>query len=76
VIEFDISSGKSGAEKTYKAQEKEVMIVPVGRKIAVGVIYGLWLPSFCGWLLKGRNFMADRANSVVLGEKWAKKQTA
>ncbi|KAH7007808.1 AMID-like mitochondrial oxidoreductase [Macrophomina phaseolina] len=74
VIEYDLSNGKSGAQSTWTGQTSQTMLVPVGRKKAVGVMFDHWVPSFVVSMIKGKTFFAQQAPDYVTGEKWAKKK--
>lgn len=72
VIEYDLSNGKSGAQPTWTGQTSQTMLVPVGRKKGVGVMFDYWLPSIMVNLIKGKTFFANKVLDYVTGEKWAK----
>lgn len=74
VIEYDLSNGKSGAQPTYTGQTSQNMLVPVGRKKAVGVLFNYWVPSVFGNMIKGKTFFANQTPDYVTGDKWAKKK--
>ncbi|GME29205.1 Apoptosis-inducing factor 1 [Neofusicoccum parvum] len=75
VIEYDLTAGKSGAQPTYTGQKAQTMLVPVGRKKTVGVLFNYWVPSYMGYMIKGKTFMADQGVATVNGAKWAKKKS-
>ncbi|KAK0664108.1 hypothetical protein DIS24_g787 [Lasiodiplodia hormozganensis] len=75
VIEYDLTDGKSKAQPTYTGQKAQSMMVPVGRKKSVGVLFNYWLPSYLGYMIKGKTFFADQGVGTVMGEKWTKKKT-
>lgn len=50
------------------------MLVPVGRKKAVGVMFNYWLPSVMVNMIKGKTFFANQVPDYVTGEKWAKRK--
>ncbi|KAL1646078.1 hypothetical protein SLS58_003498 [Diplodia intermedia] len=74
VIEHDLTGGESKAQPEYTGQKSQSMMVPVGRKRAVGVIFGYWLPSCMGHMIKGKTFFADQGVATVMGDKWTKKK--
>ncbi|OJD29747.1 apoptosis-inducing factor 1 [Diplodia corticola] len=74
VIEHDLTGGESKAQPTYTGQKSQSMLVPVGRKRAVGVIFDYWLPSYIGHMIKGKTFFADQGVATVMGDKWTKKK--
>ncbi|KAL1615364.1 hypothetical protein SLS56_011841 [Neofusicoccum ribis] len=74
VMEYDLSNGKSGAEIAYKRAAKDTMLVPVGRKRAVGLVHGVWIPNFLGAQLK-KTYMLSHAMEAMMGDKWKKKKT-
>lgn len=73
VVEHDLTGGKAGAQPTYTGQSAQSMLVPVGRKKTVGVLFGWRVPSLMGYMVKGKTFMVDQAGATVNGEKWRKK---
>ncbi|KAH7063542.1 hypothetical protein B0J12DRAFT_643138 [Macrophomina phaseolina] len=74
VIEYDLSNGKSGAQPTWTGPTAQTMLVPVGRKKAVGVMFNYWLPSIMVNMIKGKTFFANQVPDYVTGEKWAKRK--
>ncbi|GME33452.1 Apoptosis-inducing factor 1 [Neofusicoccum parvum] len=74
VMEYDLSNGKLGAEIAYKRAAKDTMLVPVGRKRAVGLVHGVWIPNFLGAQLK-KTYMLSHAMEAMMGDKWKKKKT-
>ncbi|EKG09666.1 hypothetical protein MPH_13261 [Macrophomina phaseolina MS6] len=74
VIEYDLSNGKFGAQPTWTGQTTQTMLVPVGRKKGVGVMFGYWLPSVVVNMIKGKTFFANQVPDYVSGDKWAKRK--
>ncbi|KAI9843340.1 MAG: hypothetical protein M1837_006466 [Sclerophora amabilis] len=72
-IEFDLSNGRSGREKVYKRNEKDTMIVPIGRSKGVGLAFGWRVPSLVVWALKGRDYMNGNFEAYLDGAQYRKK---
>ncbi|KAI9754643.1 MAG: hypothetical protein M4579_004606 [Chaenotheca gracillima] len=74
-IEYDLSGGKVGAGKEgdYHRNEKDTMVVPVGRSKGVGVAFGWKVPSVFVWLLKGRDYMSSKLEDNLNGAQYLKK---
>ena len=72
-IEYDLSDGRSGKEKQYSRMEKEMMVVPIGRKGGVGALFGWKLPSTAVWFIKGRSYFIDMLPGARDGSQYVKK---
>lgn len=72
VIEYDLTHGKSGTEAVFRRNERDNMIVPVGRSKAVGVVFDIKIPSFLAWLIKGRNYLVQSAVPYSRGDSFRK----
>lgn len=73
-VEHDLSDGKAGGgERAYKKMDKEMVIIPIGRKGGVGALFGWRIPSRLVWLIKGRNYFIDQIKDTRDGTKYLKK---
>jgi len=62
-----------GKDREYKENLKETQLVPIGRSMGVGAVFGWRLPSFMVWVIKGRDYMLSFAPPVVNGSNWTKE---
>jgi len=62
-----------GKDRQYKENLSETQLVPIGRSMGVGAVFGWRLPSFMVWVIKGRDYMLSFAPPSVDGSKWAKE---
>ncbi|KAI9701219.1 MAG: hypothetical protein M1836_001888 [Candelina mexicana] len=72
-MEYDLSNGKTGKEKKVVLNQKETIVVPVGRDKGVGILFGWKVPSLMVWGIKGRTFFVEKAPEEVKGTKYTKK---
>ncbi|KAI9721276.1 MAG: hypothetical protein M1812_002438 [Candelaria pacifica] len=72
-IEYDLSNGKTGKEKKVVLNQKETIVVPVGRDKGVGILFGWRVPSLMVWAVKGRTFFVEKAPEEVMGTKYTKR---
>ena len=54
-------------EKKYKQVQSDMMMVPIGPKGGVGVIFGWRVPSWLVWLIKSRTFFIEKAPQLADG---------
>ncbi|KAJ9635486.1 hypothetical protein H2199_008489 [Coniosporium tulheliwenetii] len=62
----------TGKDRAYKPNLKETQLVPVGRSVGVGAVFGWKLPSTMVWAIKGRDYLTGAAPSIQMGTKWKK----
>ncbi|KAI9741609.1 MAG: hypothetical protein M1835_003096, partial [Candelina submexicana] len=72
-MEYDLSNGKTGKEKKVVLNQKETIVVPVGRDKGVGILFGWKVPSLMVWGIKGRTFFVEKAPEEVKGTKYTKR---
>jgi NADH dehydrogenase FAD-containing subunit len=59
-----------GKDRVFKADPREMMIVPFGTGGGVGAIMGWKLPGWAAWLIKGRDYMVGMSGlSTVNGSR-------
>jgi apoptosis-inducing factor 2 len=59
-------------EKTYKRNDGETQLVPVGPKAGVGAFNGFSIPSFLVTQFKGKDYMVGQMGNITEGKKWSK----
>lgn len=67
-----VVGGKPEAElKAYKHKDDLLLIVPMGNKFgrATGLVFGMRVWGWLGWLLKGRSYMIDGSSAIAAGLK-------
>ncbi|KAF2839824.1 FAD/NAD(P)-binding domain-containing protein [Patellaria atrata CBS 101060] len=62
-----------GPDRIFKLNEKETMVVPVGKSKGVGAYNGTRLPSFAVWLIKGRDYLTSLAGGTLDGSSFKKE---
>jgi NADH dehydrogenase FAD-containing subunit len=67
------TSKPPGKDMPYKPNTKETQLVPIGRSMGVGAVFGWKLPGFLVWAIKGRDYMLGFAGDIYTGSKWKKE---
>jgi NADH dehydrogenase FAD-containing subunit len=71
-----------GKDRVFKADPREMMVVPLGTGGGVGAAMGWKLPSWAAWLIKGRDYMVGMSGlPTVNGSRaketvWTKEEAA
>lgn len=63
-----------GKDRSFKRDEREGMIVPIGTMGGVGALFGYRVPSFFVWLLKGRDYMLGMSGVATASGESVKKE--
>jgi NADH dehydrogenase FAD-containing subunit len=63
----------AGADRPFKANTKETQLVPIGKSQGVGAVFGIKLPGFAVKMIKGKDYFASKAGTIVDGSHWAKE---
>ncbi|KAI9790923.1 MAG: hypothetical protein M1816_004684 [Peltula sp. TS41687] len=74
-VEYDLSEGRAGREKRYEKNQKEMFLVPVGRKGGVGALFGWKIPGVAVWMIKGRSYFIETIESHRDGGMYKKKKS-
>ncbi|KZZ87198.1 Pyridine nucleotide-disulfide oxidoreductase, FAD/NAD(P)-binding domain protein [Ascosphaera apis ARSEF 7405] len=70
VLNHDLSPDTVPEPKPFHRTDKETILIPVGRSKGVGLLYGVKLPSFLVWAIKGRTYFAGSVSYYLNGEKY------
>ena len=62
------------ADRTYKEDERETQLVPIGKSKGVGAAMGWSIPSWMVWAIKGRDYWLWTTGGLWSGKQWAKEQ--
>jgi NADH dehydrogenase FAD-containing subunit len=63
----------TGGDRVFKEDTRETQLVPIGQSKGVGAVMGWSLPSWCVWLIKGRDYWLWTTGGLWSGKQWAKE---
>ncbi|KAI5301911.1 hypothetical protein KEM56_001229 [Ascosphaera pollenicola] len=70
VLSYDLSPDTAPEPKPFHRSDKDTILIPVGRSKGVGLLYGVKLPSFMVWAIKGRTYFSGSVSSYLNGDKY------
>ncbi|KAI5291364.1 hypothetical protein KEM54_005166 [Ascosphaera aggregata] len=70
VLAYDLYPETNPKPVEFHRCERETLLVPVGRSKGVGLLFGVKIPSFMVWAIKGRTFFVGSIPTYLNGDKF------